>query len=57
MWAGSVSSRIKAVLQIVCCRLLVKVSRGIIQRPPTGLEPMPRTSVALTAQTQYLNVR
>jgi hypothetical protein len=32
----------------------VKVSRGITQCPPTGLEPLPTTSVALTAQ--YLNV-
>ncbi len=35
--------------------LKVKVSRGITQCSPTGLEPMPHTSMALMAQ--YLNVR
>ncbi len=45
---------LKQALQVVCV-FKVKVRRGITQCSPSGLEPKPRTSEALTAQ--YLNVR
>jgi hypothetical protein len=49
----------EAGLQVFFCGLTwilkVKVSRGNTQCSPTGLEPIPHTSVALMAQ--YLNVR
>jgi hypothetical protein len=46
--------RLEAGLQVVVSLVSVKGSRGY-PVSPTGLEPMPRTSEALTAQ--YLNVR
>ncbi len=60
-WCGLkvAGSWIVAGLQLVCsvvtCDFQVKVSRGITQCSPSGLEPMSRKSEALTAQ--YLNVR
>ncbi len=44
---------LKQALQVVCV-FQVKVRRGITQCSPSGLEPKPHTSEALTGQ--YLNV-
>jgi hypothetical protein len=59
MWtAEAAESWIVVGLRVVCsvvtCDFQVKVSRGITQCSPSGLEPMSRTSEALTAQ--YANV-
>ena len=54
--AGSlIITGLQLVCSVVTCDFQVKVSRGITQCSPSGLEPMSRTSEALTAQ--YLNVR